>query len=150
MRDSMKIYGQSERINNMFQLTDICQYIKSKIDVGEGITAGIISEKSNKCIGVYDNNRSESPRMALGGVENIRYCKKKISILVHWGASQQNAQKKAYEIYSLFLGKTDINIGISHIAFFVPYAPQCVGFTGDKIYEYVVPVEIYINKEANQ
>ena len=134
----------------MLQLTDICKYIKSKTDVGESITAGIISEKSNKCIGVYDNNRSASVRMTLGGAENIRYYKKKISILVHWGTSQQKAQEKAYEIYNLFSGKVNIHLGGSHIAFFVPFEPQCIGFTGDKICEYVVPVEICINKEVNQ
>lgn len=134
----------------MLQLTDICQYIKSKTDVGESITSGIIDEKSNKCIVVYDNNRSGSPRMALGGADNIRYYKKKISILVHWGASQQGAQQKAYEIYNLFSGKSDVYIGNSHIAFFVPSEPQRIGFTGDKIYEYVVPVEIFINKEENK
>lgn len=134
----------------MLQLTDICKYIKSKTDVGESITAGTINEKSNKCIGVYDNSRTYSSRMVLGGVENIRYYKQKISILVHWGASQQGAQQKAYEIYNLFSGKVDIHLGNSHIAFFVPSEPQCIGFTGDKIYEYVVPVEIcinYINQE---
>lgn len=131
----------------MLKLTDICKYIKSKTDVGEGITTGIIDEKSKKCIGVYDNNRSEAPRMALGGADNIRYYKKKISILVHWGISLQEAQKKADEIKELFSGKSDIHIGSSHIAFFVPSEPQCIGFTGEKIYEYVVPVEIYINKE---
>lgn len=134
----------------MLQLTDICKYIKSKTDVGESITAGIIDKKSNQCIGVYDNNRSETPRMALGGADNIRYYKKKISILVHWGASQQGAESKAYEIYNLFSGKTDIHLDNSHIAFFVPSEPQCIGFTGDKIYEYVVPVEIFINKEENK
>lgn len=131
----------------MLSLTDICKYIKSNTDAGESITAGIINEKSRKCIGVYDNNRSERPRMTLGGAENIRYYKKKISILVHWGASQSAAQQKAYEIYNLFSGKSDIRLNGSHIAFFVPSEPQCVGFTGDKIYEYVVPVEIYVNKE---
>lgn len=131
----------------MLSLTDICQYIKSNTYVGESITAGIIDEKSKKCIGVYDNNRSERPRMTLGGAENIRYCKKKISILVHWGASQSAAQQKAYEVYDLFSGKSDIRLNGSHIAFFVPSEPQCIGFTGDKIHEYVVPVEIYVNKE---
>lgn len=134
----------------MLQLTDICRYVKSKTDVGESITVGIIDKKSNKCIGVYDNNRSESQRMALGGADNIRYYKKKISILVHWGASQQGAENKAYEIYNLFSGKSDVYIGNSHIAFFVPSEPQCIGFTGDKIYEYVVPVKIFINKEENK
>lgn len=101
----------------MLKLTDICKYIKSKTDVGEGITTGIIDEKSKKCIGVYDNNRSEKPRMTLGGAKNIRYSKKKISILVHWGISLQEAQRKADEIKELFSGKSDIHIGSSHIAF---------------------------------
>lgn len=131
----------------MLQLSDICRHIKSHIETGEGITSGVLDASKSQCIAVFDNNRSQSTRIALGGAENTRYYKKKISILVHWGKTQKEAESKAKEIYDLFFGVSDIQISGSHIAFFVAYEPQCIGFTRDKVYEYIVPVDIYINKE---
>ncbi len=131
----------------MLLLTDICKYIQSKTDVGEGITAGALDASRKRYIGVFDNNRASDFRIALGGVKNTRYYKQKISILVHWGGTQREAAEKAREIFELFYGVSNLNISDSHIAFFAASAPQCIGFTADKVYEYVVPVEIYVNKE---
>lgn len=78
----------------MLKLTDICEYIRARVEVGEGVTAGVIDEKTKRCIGVYDNNRSQSARMALGGAENTKYRKQKITVLVHWGSTQTAQWKK--------------------------------------------------------
>lgn len=130
----------------MLKLTDICEYIRARVEVGEGVTAGVIDEKTKRCIGVYDNNRSQSARMALGGAENTKYRKQKITVLVHWGSTQDGAMEKAHEIYGLFRGVSDVCLGRARIAFFTAYEPQCIGFTADKICEYVVPVDAYINQ----
>ncbi len=131
----------------MLLLTDLCKYIQSKIDVGEGITAGVLDAERERYIGVFDNNRAPDFRIAIGGADCTRYYKQKISILVHWVGTQREAEEKAREIFDLFYGVSDLHIAGSHIAFFAASAPQCIGFTADKVYEYVVPVEIYINKE---
>lgn len=128
---------------------DLCKYIKSKTDVGEGITAGLLDASKQRYIGVFDNNRSPDTRIALGGTANTRYYTQKISILVHWAGTQREAAQKAREIFNLFYGVSDLHIADSHIAFFAAFVPQCIGFTADKVYEYVVPVEVYINKEES-
>ncbi len=131
----------------MLLLTDLCKYMQSKLDVGEGITAGVLDAEKMRYIGVFDNNRVPDFRIAIGGADYTRYYKQKISILVHWNGTQCEAADKAQEIFRLFYGVSDIQIAGSHIAFFAASVPQCTGFTADKVYEYVVPVEIYINKE---
>lgn len=131
----------------MLSLLDICDYISERTDVGEKILNGLVDEKTRKSISVFDNNRSLNSRTVLGGEENRRYRKQKITILVHWGNAQDEAMKKAYEIYALFKDISDIQLNSAHIAFFSAYEPQCIGYIGSKIYEYVIPVDIYVNKE---
>lgn len=131
----------------MLYLSDIAKHIKSKIPTIKKISAGVIDASANESVGVFDNNRSKSIRIALGGAENTRYYKQQITILVHWGKTQKEALTKAMEIYKLFFGVSDVTISGNHIAFFVAFEPQSIGFTQDKIYEYIIPVDIYINKE---
>lgn len=131
----------------MLTLCDICEYIKERADIGDNIAAGVLPEKCERFIGVYDNNRSNFFRLALGGLENTKYRRQKITILIHWGRTADGAMKKAREIYEIFSGKCGVQMENTHIAFFTAYEPQSIGFTADKIYEYAVPVDIYINKE---
>ena len=130
----------------MLYLSDIARYIKSKVPTVEKISAGVIDASVTKSVGVFDNNRSRNTRIALGGAENTRYYKQQITILVHWGKTQKECFDKATELYKLFYGVSNVTINKNHIAFFTAYEPQSIGFTQDKIYEYIVPVDIYINK----
>lgn len=130
----------------MLYLSDIARYIKSKVPTVEKISAGVIDASVTKSVGVFDNNRSRNTRIALGGEENTRYYKQQITILVHWGKTQKECFDKATELYKLFYGVSNVIINKNHIAFFTAYEPQSIGFTQDKIYEYIVPVDIYINK----
>ena len=83
----------------------------------------------------------------LGGKENARYYKLSVSVLIHWGTTQREAAKKAQEVFELFYGVTNMKIKDSSVAFFAASAQQWLGFTEDKICEYVIPIEIYVNKE---
>lgn len=131
----------------MLYLSDIAKYIKTKIPTIKKISAGVIDASATESVGVFDNNRSRSTRIALGGAKNTRYSKQQITILVHWGKTQKECFNKATELYKLFFGVSDVTISGNHIAFFTAYEPQSIGFTQDKIYEYLIPVDIYINKE---
>lgn len=131
----------------MLYLSDIAKYIKSKIPTIKKISAGVIDASATESVGVFENNRSRSTRIALGGAENTRYYKKQITILVHWGKTQKECLDKTTELYKLFFGVSDVTISGNRIAFFTAYEPQSIGFTQDKIYEYLIPVDIYINKE---
>lgn len=131
----------------MLYLSDIAKHIKKQMPEIKNISSGIIDTSVNESIGVFENNRSQSTRIALGGVENTRYYVKKVTILVHWGKTQKEAFNKAMELYNLFFGISDIVISGKHIAFFKVYEPQSIGYTQEKIYEYIIPVDIFVNKE---
>src|SRR5699024_5666393 len=94
----------------MLALADLCQYIRSQTDVGEGISAGILDDRLQHCIGVFDNNRSPDFRIPIGGKENARYYKLSVSVLIHWGTTQREAAKKAQEVFELFYGVTNMKI----------------------------------------
>lgn len=131
----------------MLYLSDVAKYIKEKKPTIKNISSGVIDVNKDQSVGVFDNNRSPSTRIALGGAENTRYYKQQITILVHWGKTQKECFNKATELYKLFFGVSDVTINDNHIAFFTAYEPQSIGFTQDMIYEYLIPVDIYINKK---
>lgn len=131
----------------MLYLSDIAKHIKKQMPEIKNISSGIIDTSVNESIGVFENSRSQSTRIALGGAENTRYYVKKVTILVHWGKTQKEAFNKAMELYNLFFGISDIAISGKHIAFFKVYEPQSIGYTQEKIYEYIIPVDIFVNKE---
>lgn len=130
-------------------LVSICRYIQEKLHLPvDSVTAGRIDDKESYTVGVFDYNRSQTFRMAIGGAENTKYKKQNIHILVHWGSQSESAQK-AEEIHRLFYGLCNLRLENCHIAFCIAYEPQCLGYTRNKVFEYVIPIEIYINKEES-
>ena len=86
----------------MLALADLCQYIRSQTDVGEGISAGILDDRLQHCIGVFDNNRSPDFRIPIGGKENARYYKLSVSVLIHWARHSEKPQKRRRKSSSCF------------------------------------------------
>lgn len=134
-------------INNMLTIIDIVEFLKTKTDVGSGVFAGRIDQKSDCCIGVFDNNKGKTTRRAIGKEENTKFYKAAVTILIHKSGGQNDAMTKAMEIYGVLNHLTDFYISDNHIAFVCPYVPQCIGYTANGTYEYIVETEFYVNKE---
>lgn len=129
-------------------LLDICEYLHANLDVGEEITAGTLEEDKEKCLGIYENpNLGAENRLKIGGLSCTKHFEKAVSIRVHWSKNTTESEKKAQEIYSFFLGKTDVQIGAYHVAYFDVHTPQLLGFTENGICEYVVPLKIIYGKD---
>lgn len=135
----------------MLTVRDVADYVETNIDVGQGISCGIIDNAKNTYIGIFDNTQdlsaSDAQPMSFGESENDCFYKRKISALIHWGKEFSQAESKAYDLYKLFRRASDFMIGTSKIIMCIPGIPDCLGRTSDGTVEYAVPIEIFVSKE---
>ena len=123
-------------------------WLKTKIDVGQGIYVGTIDGNMEKCLGVYLQKRSGPARICLGGPSQTKTDELQTAILVHWGKSSVQAEAKACEVWQLFYGLTDTIMGGTQVYCADPgAAPVPVGRDEKGIFEYVVNVRLTYEKE---
>ena len=85
-------------------------WLKSKIDVGEGIRIGSIDGNAKQFIGVYRKEVAGGARICLGGAAQTLTETFRADILVHWSQSAVQAEQKAYEVWQLFYGLTNTDM----------------------------------------
>lgn len=118
-------------------------WLKTQIDVGDGIAVGTIDGNKPRFIGVYDGRLSGRQLVSVGGVDNTTYAEKQIKILIHWTNSAVESESKAFEVYRLLEAKTGLLIGDVKVYSVDPgRAPIPVGRDGNGIYEYTIEVKI--------
>ena len=81
-------------------------WLKQKIDVGQGIRVGSIDGNADQCVGVYPGKISGKQNIALGGKAQTMVQYGATEILVHWSKSAVEAEKKAMDVWRLFWGWT--------------------------------------------
>lgn len=125
-------------------LSEIREYLKTKIDSPQWYLNKVGDKEES--ITIY-NTVGQSPRIALGGLEQTSYTTKAISILVHWGKDSNKAELKAQEVYNAFFGQ-DGNIGGKRVIQFKMKtdAPIYVGTDSEGIIEYVIETIIYYER----
>ena len=128
-------------------LKDFKNWLKTVVDSPQWYI-GKIEGSKEQCIGLY-NLQGPPPNLAIGGLPNTGYASKGISILVHWSTNPDNAEQKAIEVYNKLLGQTAIIGGNRIIQFEMKYSePISVGTDTNNIYEYVIEIIIYYEREV--
>lgn len=122
-------------------LSEIRDYLKTKIECPQwGLNSLYANKEKSICIYGIKGARSH---IALGGLANTSYSTKSISILVHWGDSPNESEKKAQEVYNALFGQKAIIGGKRVIDFNMRTSePISVGTDKNGIYEYVIEVNI--------
>ena len=124
-------------------LLDFCEYLYANIDVGEAVTAGILDEDKERCIGVYENpNLGTDNKLKIGGISCTKHFEKAVSIRVHWSKNTTEAEKKSQDIYRFLLGRTNQKLGAYRVAYFDVRMPELLGYTANGVCEYVIPLNI--------
>ena len=137
----------------MLALKDIRQYISDlKIAEDKHVYIGKMDAKQDKSIGVYPRPAKGLPVMALGGKNNSSYDIKRISLLIHWNRNISESEAAASRLYDELLNETSLMIGNTHIQFLILQVPEPVNVgTDDKgIYEYVIELDFYYQKERKE
>ena len=96
--------------------TQLKDWLKSRIDVGGGISLGSIDGNKERCIGVYLKNGSGPARVCIGGPEMTLTETLQADLLIHWGRAEPEAEAKAREVWGLFYGGTKSVNGIVSVS----------------------------------
>lgn len=137
----------------MMKLADIRDYVaKLGIVKNERCYMGKMDTKHEESIGCYHLRRSGSPRIPLGGQENMTFDVLPVSFLIHWNKNAAQTDQKANELYRILQDLRDITVNNKQIKFCimqVPY-PQDVGTDESGIFEMVIEAEFYCSKEVKE
>lgn len=129
----------------MVTLADIREYIAGLgIAANDRVYIGKLDSKQEKSIGVYSRKLEGPARTALGGLKNLSYGIKPVSLLVHWNKSKTESEAAAHKLFDLLQEIKNVTIGGTHIQFIqlmVP-EPQDVGTDDNGVYEYVIWIDL--------
>ena len=130
----------------MVTLADVRDYLKS-FNLFTGYYVGRIDADKNNVLGVYDLRNRERHKTI--GTDTQKYDVKGVSLLIHGDTNKTNTEKLAIRLYEA-LDKAE-NGTIAgrkvNIIDLLWDAPIDVDADDNKIYEYVIEVIFYIERE---
>ena len=131
----------------MVLLSDIRDWLKT-LGVGDHFYAGKLDNKKERSIGVYSRKVSGPSRMTIGGIQNMSYDIKHISVLLHWNRNAAEAEEAALLLFEKLRAQTNFEIGQAHVQYLqlmVP-EPQDVGTDDGGVYERVIWFDLYYER----
>lgn len=129
----------------MITISDFKDWLRLKVDCPNW-SSGALRVTEGKAIVIYNGKAYVNP-MAIGGVENSSYKGKGIRILVNWNKNIVESEIKAQEVYDSLFGQGGTIAGKRVIQFRMrDPEPIYLGVDGSGIYEYVIDLEIIIER----
>lgn len=118
-------------------------------DYANCIRLGAVDANVERFLGVYPGNPpSGRMHIALGGTDCTRYGTLYVRLLLRWGKSQVTAEKQAQDLWGLFYGLTNADVGGTTVSFVDPGSgPVPLGRGGDGVFEYTINLTITYMKE---
>lgn len=113
----------------------------------ENCYCGVLDEKKEHSIGCYPLKRAMAPEVAYGGMDNMSYAAKGISLLVHWDRGCTSSDEAANNLYAALNNKVNYVDSIIYIKM-LQNEPVWVGLDDKGIYEYVIECIVYYKKEV--
>ena len=130
----------------MLTLADVRDYLKS-FNLFSGYYVGRIDANKKNVIGVYDlRNRSRHKTI---GTNTNKYEVKGISLLIHGDTNKTNTEKLAIKLYEALESAENGEIAGRKINIIdlQQDAPIDVDADSSKVYEYVIEVLFYVERE---
>jgi hypothetical protein len=131
----------------MIALADVRDYLKS-FNLFQGYYVGRIDASKKNVLGVYDLRRRERHKTI--GKNTQKYDVKGVSLLIHGDTNKTNTEKLAIELYEALESATDGKIAGREVNIIglLQDAPIDVDADSNKIYEYVIEVNFYVEREV--
>ena len=130
----------------MITLADVRDYLKS-LNLFSGYYVGRIDANKKNVIGVYDlRNRSRHKTI---GTNTNKYEVKGVSLLIHGDTNKTNTEKLAIKLYEALESAENGEIAGRKINIIdlQQDAPIDVDADSSKVYEYVIEVLFYVERE---
>ena len=133
----------------MMRLSSVRDWLKS-LRIGEHFYIGKLDNKQEQSIGVYGQQRSAPPVMAIGGLSCSSYDLMSAKILVHWNKNADESERAARELYSALLNRTHFSINNTTIYYLELENPEPVNIGSDDngVYEWVIEFTIHYERNA--
>lgn len=134
----------------MITLAEVRDWIKT-FNAANNYYIGKIDNKQENSIGIYQRKTIDGPRVAIGGRSLASYDVKSISILIHWNKNANETEKRAQYLYNRQFEAESVVIGgtpIKMIAL-LQNEPVDVGTDDNNVYERVIELDLYYEREGN-
>lgn len=134
----------------MITLAEVRDWIKT-FNAANNYYIGKIDNKQENSIGIYQRKTIDGPRVAIGGRSLTSYDVKSISILIHWNKNANETEKRAQYLYNRLFEAESVVIGgtpIKMIAL-LQNDPVDVGTDDNNVYERVIELDLYYEREGN-
>lgn len=128
----------------MMQLTEVRDWIKTKINWTDAISIGKIDKTLEKGLCVYSRPARSGQGIAAGGLANTKTAIKTVHILIRFGKYANLAEVKAQEVFTALLGVKDVTIGTTKVAFVRLSSQEPISLDTDEdgVYEYLIEMDI--------
>lgn len=131
----------------MVTLADVRDYLKS-FNLFQGYYVGRIDASKNNVLGVYDLRHTARHKTI--GMNTQKYDVKGVSLLVHGSTNKTNTERLAISLYKAL--EIAVNPEIAgrkvNIISLQSDAPIDVDADDNKVYEYVIEVIFYVEREV--
>lgn len=129
----------------MITISDFREWLRLKVDCPNW-SSGALRVTDGNAIVIYNGKAFSNP-MAIGGVQNSSYRGKGIRILINWNKNIVESELKAQEVYNALFGQGGVIAGKRIIDFKMRDSePIFLGVDGSGIYEYVIDLEVIIER----
>ncbi|WP_195217142.1 phage tail terminator protein [Streptococcus oralis] len=134
----------------MITLAEVRDWIKT-FNAANNYYIGKLDNKQENSIGIYQRKTIDGPRVAIGGRSLASYDVKSVSILIHWNKNANETEKRAQYLYNRLFEAESVVIGgtpIKMIAL-LQNEPVDVGTDDNNVYERVIELDLYYEREGN-
>ena len=134
----------------MITLAEVRDWIKT-FNAANNYYIGKLDNKQENSIGIYQRKTIDGPRVAIGGRSLASYDVKSISILIHWNKNANETEKRAQYLYNRLFEAESVVIGETPIKMIalLQNEPVDVGTDDNNVYEHVIELDLYYEREGN-
>ena len=113
----------------------------------ENVYSGIMQDKQEMSVGVYNQKRGP-PKLSAVGV-NPSYSRKAVSVLVHWNKSPKQTEHAAAAVYAAIERAGRTKAGANNILFVKMTTEEAVdvGTDDNGVFEMVIEFDIYYERQ---
>ncbi len=136
----------------MLGLEDVREFIAGLgLAAEDRVYCGRLENKKEQSIGVYRLERTGSPNIPVGGMQNSSYGVKPVSLLIHWNESIRDTEDVAEQLFYTLLETRNAEVNGNRIKFIRLLTPEPVDVGTDiDIYEMVIEMEIYFERQGEE
>lgn len=137
----------------MIYLEDVCNWIETELNTRfDNYYIGILDNKKDKSLGIYNLKRNKPPVIAIGGLENTSYGVKQVSLLVHYSKSMNETEKIANRLFEEMMNAKPLKLGEHKVQFIGMLTSEAIDVGRDEngICEYVIEFEIYYKRNKEE